>query len=119
MQSHAKCGELEMLKTDLQSMKKELDVVVELNKKLEQVNETLQDENKTLSKDVAQHQHDMGILKTSYEDLLAKELSKQKSEFILKENQLLKRISNGGSFDVLATPGGGPLQPHQNGMTSF
>eukprot|EP00111_Clytia_hemisphaerica_P008686 TCONS_00025392-protein len=119
MQSHAKCGELEIMKTDLQSMRKELDVVVELNKKLEQVNDTLQEENKALSKDVAQHQNDIGILKTSYEDLLAKELSKQKSEFILKENQLLKRISNGGSFDVLATPGGGsPLQP-QNGMTSY
>lgn len=93
VQSHATCGELQMVKTDAENVKKELEVVVELNKKLELVNQSLQQDNQDLTANTQQLQNDIGILKSSYEELLAKELSKQKSEFIMKENQLLKRLS--------------------------
>ena len=100
VQSHATCGELQMVKSESENVKKELEVVVKLNKKLELVNETLQQDNNNLSANGQQLQHDIGLLKSSYEDLLAKELSKQKSEFILKENQLLKRLSTTDRFDL-------------------
>jgi len=102
MKSHATCGELEVVKAELTSVRKELEVLVELNKKLELVNETLQEENTDMQMSIQQLQNDMGLLKTSYEDLLAKELSKQKSEFILKENELLKRLSH-DRLDVRAS----------------
>ena len=110
VQSHATCGELQMVKTDSDSVKKELEVVVELNKKLELVNQSLQHDNQELTANTLQLQNDIGVLKSSYEELLAKELSKQKSEFILKENQLLKRLSTNSSspdhhpFDMNTTP---------------
>ena len=115
VQSHATCGELQLVKTDLNAVKKELEVVVELNKKLEMVNETLQQENRDLVTNAQQLEHDIGVLKSSYEDLLSKELSKQKSEFLLKENQLLKRLSS-ERFDTHQQPrSGSPMhQSHHN-----
>ena len=94
MQSHAKCGELEVLRAENSSIKKELEVITELNNKLEEVHHSLEDEKRSLQVTVGQSQEDMHTLKTSYEDLLAKELTKQRSEYLVKENQLLKRLSS-------------------------
>ena len=95
--NNSACNEVEVFKTDIINIKEELAVVTELNKKLEEVNSSLQSEAVNSKKVKKQLQSDIQTLKSSFENLLAKELGKQKSEFLYKENQLLKQLSSRSS----------------------
>ncbi|XP_057290569.1 myosin-11-like [Hydractinia symbiolongicarpus] len=93
LQKHSACGEIEMIKSEHVNVKKELAVLAELNRKLEEVHSSLQEDNKKYRSANEQLQVDMQTLKSSFENLLAKELEKQKSEFLQQENELLKKLS--------------------------
>jgi len=83
----------EELTSKLKKSSEEIHIMKELNKKLEDMSKKNETENEKLKISSVQNEFDLKTLKGSYEDLLSKELSKQKSQFLYKENQLLKKLA--------------------------
>ena len=70
----------------------EVKVLRDLNDKLEERNLQIENEKDTLREQVDQMQSDVKIMKVAFEDLLAKELHRQRAEFKQKENFLQDQL---------------------------
>ena len=92
---------IQNVENSLSAKQKQLDISKEEIGKLMHANTVLETSNMILSQDVeslkGEHLNSINNLeklKLSFEQLLAKELAKQKSEFLFKENELLKKLAS-------------------------
>ena len=95
---------IQNIEDNLSTKQIQLDILREEIIKLKHANTVLETSNMTLSKDVESFNREQlnsinsfEKLKLSFEQLLAKELAKQKSEFLFKENELLKKLASKNS----------------------